>query len=309
MTVTPQEAADHGAAEADYFDVLIVGAGISGIDAAYRITERNPQLSYAILERRARIGGTWDLFRYPGVRSDSSIFTLSFPFEPWTRKEGVADGCTSASTSPPPRTSTASTATSGSTATCARRTGTRPATPGRSPSKTGRGTANASSTALASCSSAAATTTTTRATPRVPGHRGVHRHRGAPQHWPEDLDYTGKKVVVIGSGATAVTLLPSLSDRAAKVTMLQRSPTYLISASKYGKVAAVARKVLPRKPAHLVIRMYSALTEAVFFALSRKAPRLVRWLLRRKAINSLPPATPSTFTSSRATTRGTSGCA
>ena len=84
MTLTPQEA--------DYFDVVIVGAGISGIGAAYRITERNPQLTYTILERREQIGGTWDLFRYPGVRSDSSIFTLSFPFEPWTRKEGVADG-------------------------------------------------------------------------------------------------------------------------------------------------------------------------------------------------------------------------
>lgn len=78
--------------EADYSDVIIVGAGISGIDAAYRIGERNPQLTYTILERRAQIGGTWDLFRYPGVRSDSSIFTLSFPFEPWTRQEGVADG-------------------------------------------------------------------------------------------------------------------------------------------------------------------------------------------------------------------------
>lgn len=92
MTVTPQEAAGDGATEADYFDVIIVGAGISGIDAAYRITERNPQLTYTVLERRAQIGGTWDLFRYPGVRSDSSIFTLSFPFEPWTREEGVADG-------------------------------------------------------------------------------------------------------------------------------------------------------------------------------------------------------------------------
>lgn len=84
MTVTPQQD--------DHFDVIIVGAGISGIDAAYRITERNPGVTYTILERRAQIGGTWDLFRYPGVRSDSSIFTLSFPFEPWTRKEGVADG-------------------------------------------------------------------------------------------------------------------------------------------------------------------------------------------------------------------------
>src|SRR3954447_8981338 len=93
MTVTPRQA-DHAQSrpEGDAVDVLIVGAGISGLGAAYRILERNPWLTYTILERRERIGGTWDLFRYPGVRSDSSIFTLSFPFEPWTREEGVADG-------------------------------------------------------------------------------------------------------------------------------------------------------------------------------------------------------------------------
>ncbi|EUA52345.1 FAD binding domain protein [Mycobacterium xenopi 4042] len=94
MTVTPQQAADSVGApqDAGYFDVVIIGAGISGLGAAYRISERNPGIRYVILERRAQIGGTWDLFRYPGVRSDSSIFTLSFPYEPWTRKEGVADG-------------------------------------------------------------------------------------------------------------------------------------------------------------------------------------------------------------------------
>ena len=90
MSVTPQDAED--------FDVVIIGAGISGLGAAYRITERNPGTSYVILERREQIGGTWDLFRYPGVRSDSSIFTLSFPCEPWTRKKGSPTGCTSAST-------------------------------------------------------------------------------------------------------------------------------------------------------------------------------------------------------------------
>ncbi|HLR99952.1 MAG TPA: NAD(P)-binding protein, partial [Mycolicibacillus parakoreensis] len=92
MTVTPHPAGVQTGGDGDCLDVLIVGAGISGIGAAYRITERNPATRYVILERRARIGGTWDLFRYPGVRSDSSIFTLCFPYEPWTRPEGVADG-------------------------------------------------------------------------------------------------------------------------------------------------------------------------------------------------------------------------
>jgi len=286
MTVTSQEAAERTPAEDGYFDVIIVGAGISGIDAAYRITERNPGLTYTILERRERIGGTWDLFRYPGVRSDSSIFTLSFPFEPWTRKEGVADG------------------------------GHIREYLSRTAHKYGidRHIRFDSHVRSADWDSSTDTWTVTveedgaeqRYRGRfvffgsgyynydagyTPAFPGIEQFAGTvvhPQHWPEDLDYTGKKIVVIGSGATAVTLLPSLSARAEKVTMLQRSPTYLISASRYGKVAAVARTVLPRKPAHLVVRMYSALAEAAFFFLSRKAPGLVRSLLRWKAIWKLP---------------------
>ncbi len=285
MTMTSGEAAGRTPAEG-YFDVVIVGAGISGIDAAYRITERNPGATYTILERRARIGGTWDLFRYPGVRSDSSIFTLSFPFEPWTREEGVADGVHI-------REYLSATA-----------------------HKYGIDRHIQFNSHVLSADWDSATDTwiitaeqdgarkTYRArfvffgsgyynydegyTPEFPGIETFAGTVVHPQHWPEDLDYTGKKVVVIGSGATAVTLLPSLGDRAGKVTMLQRSPTYLISASRYGTVAAVARKLLPRRAAHLVIRLYAALTEAGFFALSRKAPGLVRRLLRRKAINSLP---------------------
>lgn len=278
MTVTPQPD--------NRFDVIIVGAGISGIDAAYRIAERNPGLTYTILERRAQIGGTWDLFRYPGVRSDSSIFTLSFPFEPWTRKEGVADG---------EHIREYLTATA---------------------HKYGIDRHIRFNSHVRSADWDSATDTWTVTVEQDGGEKhyrgrflffgsgyynydegytpdfpGIERFAGTvvhPQHWPEDLDHTGKKVVVIGSGATAVTLIPSLAERAAKVTMLQRSPTYLISASKYGKIAAVARMLLPRNAAHLVIRMYSALTEAVFFFLSRKAPGLVKWLLRRKAISKLP---------------------
>ncbi|MCV7089754.1 flavin-containing monooxygenase [Mycobacterium interjectum] len=278
MTVTPQQD--------DRFDVIIVGAGISGIDAAYRIAERNPGLTYTILERRAQIGGTWDLFRYPGVRSDSSIFTLSFPFEPWTRKEGVADG---------EHIREYLTAT-------ARKYG------------IDRHIRFNSHVRSADWDSSTDTWTVTveqdgtemRYRGRflffgsgyydydegyTPDFPGIERFAGTvvhPQHWPEDLDYAGKRIVVIGSGATAVTLIPSLAQRAEKVTMLQRSPTYLISASKYGKVAAVARMLLPRNAAHLVIRMYSALTEAVFFFFSRKAPGVVKRLLRRVAIKNLP---------------------
>src|SRR6516162_2105775 len=287
MTVTPQRVDEGRPLQRGQCDVIIVGAGISGIDAAYRITERNPGLTYTILERRAQIGGTWDLFRYPGVRSDSSIFTLSFPFEPWTRKENVADG---------DHIREYLTATA---------------------HKYGidRHIQFDSHVRSADWDSSTDTWTVTVEqdganrhyrgrflffasgyynydegyTPEFPG---IERFEGAvvhPQHWPEDLDYTGKKIVVIGSGATAVSLIPSLAERAGKVTMLQRSPTYLISASRYGKVAAVSRKLLPRRPSHLVIRMYSALTEAVFFLLSRKAPNFVKWLLRQVAIKNLPP--------------------
>ena len=170
-------------------DVVIIGAGISGLGAAYRITERNPGTSYVILERREQIGGTWDLFRYPGVRSDSSIFTLCFPLEPWTRKEGVADGehIREYLTATAHKygidqhirfnshVRSADWDSSTDTWTVTRRAGRRPRRP----------------TAAASCSSGPATTTTTRATPPTSpasnefGGTVVH-----PQHWPEDLDYT-----------------------------------------------------------------------------------------------------------------------
>jgi cation diffusion facilitator CzcD-associated flavoprotein CzcO len=278
MTLTP--------GDAGYFDVIIVGAGISGIDAAYRITERNPQLTYTILERRAQIGGTWDLFRYPGVRSDSTIFTLSFPFEPWTRREGVTDGVhireyltatahkygidrhiqfdshvRSADWDSSTDTWTVTVEQDGA-------------------SKLYRGRFVFFASGYYNYDEG-----------YTPDFPGIERFGGAvihPQHWPEDLDYTGKKIVVIGSGATAITLIPSLTDRAEKVTMLQRSPTYILSASKYGTLSAVARKVLPRKASHLVVRMYYALVEAVLWFFSRKTPGLVKWLLRRTAINNLP---------------------
>ncbi len=271
---------------ADYVDVIIIGAGISGIDAAYRIAERNPDLTYTILERRAQIGGTWDLFRYPGVRSDSSIFTLSFPFEPWPRRENVADG-------EHIREYLAATA-----------------------HKYGIDRRIRFNSYVRSADWDSSTDTWTVTVEQdgarkhyrgrflffgsgyydydegyTPDFPGIEQFGGTvihPQHWPEGLDYSGKKIVVIGSGATAVTLIPSLTDRAEKVTMLQRSPTYMMAASKYSKVAAVVRKVLPRSASHLVIRMQNALLEAMIWFLSRKMPGFVKWLARRMAINYLP---------------------
>ena len=267
-------------------DVLIVGAGISGLGAAYRLHERNPHLTYTIVERRAQIGGTWDLFRYPGVRSDSSMFTLSFPWEPWTRKEGVADGehireyLTDTAHkygidrhiefNSYVRSADWDSTTDTWTVTC-EQNGTRRLYRSRFVFF-GSGYYNYDEGY----------------TPDFPGTEHFGGTVIHPQHWPEDLDYSGKKIVVIGSGATAATLIPSLTDRAQKVTMLQRSPTYMVAASKYGKLAAVLRKLLPRKASHLLIRMYTAATETVFVFVSHKVPALVRWALRYRAIKRLP---------------------
>ncbi len=278
MTATP---VDPGC-----FDVVIIGAGFSGLGAAYRITERNPGITYTILERREQIGGTWDLFRYPGVRSDSSIFTLSFPFEPWTRKEGVADGVhihqylvetahkhgidrhirfnhhvRSANWDSQTDTWTVLADHDGAPKAYRARF-----------VFFGSGYYNYDEG-------------------YIPDFPGFEQFAGAvvhPQHWPEDLDYAGKKVVVIGSGATAISLIPSLTKRAAKVTMLQRSPTYMFSTSKYSPFVDVLRKTLPGRVAHLTVRTRNALLEGAIWFLARKTPGFIRWWIRRIAISNLP---------------------
>jgi cation diffusion facilitator CzcD-associated flavoprotein CzcO len=288
MSVTPQAAAETVPVPADAgdFDVIIVGAGISGLGAAYRITERNPGTRYVILERRAQIGGTWDLFRYPGVRSDSSIFTLCFPYEPWTRKEGVADGVHIREY----LTATADKygidqnirfnsyvrsaewdSSSDTWTVTAVQDGTE---------KTYRGRFVFFGSGYYNYDEGY--------TPEFPG---IEQFDGAivhPQHWPEDLDYAGKTVVVVGSGATAMSLIPSLAEKAAKVIMLQRSPTYVFSASKYSPSANILRKVLPRSTAHSIIRQRNALLEGTIWFLARKTPGFVRWWIRRIAISNLP---------------------
>jgi len=273
--------------QAEYSDVLIIGAGISGLGAAYRIHQRNPHLSYTILERRERIGGTWDLFRYPGIRSDSDIFTLSLPFEPWTRPENVADGgdirdyLTDA----------------------ARHHGmdghirfdtrvTRAEWDSTTDTWTLRTVASDGSTRLYRGRFVFfGTGYYDYDRPYRPEIAGVEDFAGEvvhPQFWPESLDHSGKRVVVIGSGATAISLVPALAKTAAHVTMLQRSPTYMMSMARVDPMVAAIRKMLPLKLAHSVVRARNAAFSVLSYAMFRKAPRFGRWLVRNRTIAALP---------------------
>jgi cation diffusion facilitator CzcD-associated flavoprotein CzcO len=277
-------------ADPEYSDVLIIGAGISGIGAAYRIREKNPKLSYTLLERRGRIGGTWDLFRYPGIRSDSDIFTLSYPYEPWTRPEAIADGSdireylvqtarkygidehirfntrvVSADWDSGSDTWTVQTEEDGAL-------------------KAYRGRFLFFGTGYYNYDE-----------PYRPDFPGIEQFEGEvvhPQHWPEKLEYAGKRVVVIGSGATAVSMIPSLIDKAGHVAMLQRSPTYLQSVPRIDGLAAAIRKALPRRPANAVVRAYKILLTMVVYWFCRAAPNLTRRLIRDGAVRDLPEGYP-----------------
>lgn len=211
----------------EHLDVLIVGAGLSGIGAAYRLQTELPGKSYAILEARANSGGTWDLFKYPGIRSDSDMFTLGYPFRPWTDAKAIADGdsilryvrdtarengidkkirynrkvtAASWSSADSTWTVTVTTGDEDETLTC---------------------------NFLYLCSGYYSYEGGY--TPDFPGRESFSGDVVHPQFWPEELDYSDKKVVVIGSGATAVTLVPTMSRDASHVTMLQRSPTYILA--------------------------------------------------------------------------------
>ena len=272
--------------DGDRFDVLIIGAGISGIGAAYRLRERNPRLSYAILERRGCVGGTWDLFRYPGVRSDSDIFTLCFPWEPWTRPEMIADGShiweylhhaarkhhidERIQLNTYVRSADWDWATNTWTVR-AEQNGTE---------KTYRAGFVFFGTGYYDYDS-----------PHRPAFPGIENFAGEvvhPQHWPPSLDHAGMRVVVIGSGATATSLIPSLCQTASHVTMLQRTPSYMISAPQIEPTANALRKVLPLRLAHWIVRWRNALMGSALWLVSRRAPEFTKRRLRRIAESHLP---------------------
>ena len=279
----------NGSGPIEHFDVLIVGAGLSGIGAAAHLQDRLPRKSFAILETREASGGTWDLFRYPGIRSDSDMHTLGYRFRPWTAAKAIADGPSILDY----------------IRDTARERG------------IDRHIRYRHKVERADWSSAAArwtvqvkrleTDETFELTcdflficggyyhyddPYLPDFPGREHFGGTffhAQQWPEDLDYSGKRVVVIGSGATAMTIVPALAEEAAHVTMLQRSPTYVITLPAEDPIANFLRRHLPDKAAYALTRWKNVLLQALTYRLSRRRPEFVKRMIRKGIQRELPP--------------------
>jgi monooxygenase len=257
---------------AEHFDLLIVGAGLSGIGAGVHLKTHCPDRSFVILEGRERLGGTWDLFRYPGIRSDSDMHTLGYNFKPWVASKAIADG-------PSILKYIKETAAEYKLDQSVRYQ--HKVTNAEWSSKEAvwrvevlRGDTNAimhfTCNVLYMCSGYYRFEKG-----HAPAFDGSAQFQGPivhPQHWPEDLDYEGKRVVVIGSGATAITLIPSMTDKAAHVTMLQRSPTYIVSWPEKDIFANILNKVLPSKLAYAITRFKNIFIQQFFYRLARKRP-------------------------------------
>jgi monooxygenase len=271
----------------EHLDVVIVGAGISGISTAWHLQDRCPTKSYAILERRDNIGGTWDLFKYPGIRSDSDMFTLGFRFKPWTSAKAIADGASIWNY--------INEAAAENGIDKHIRTGHRVTSVDWSDADN-RWTINIehagertqiTASFLSVCSGYY--NYDEGYAPEFPGAADFAGQIIHPQHWPEGLDYAGKKIVVIGSGATAITLIPSLvNEGAGHVTMLQRSPTYIGSLPLVDPVAAQANKYLPKNVAHVVNRWKAIAMATGQYQLARKFPKMFKKALKDMATRRLP---------------------
>jgi monooxygenase len=269
-----------------HFDVVIVGAGISGVGAACHLSDAFPGKSYTILEGRAAIGGTWDLFRYPGIRSDSDMYTLGYKFEPWKDKKSIADGDTirhyveevahkhgvDRKIRFGHQVKRASWSSDDARWTLEVERG----------DETLRFTCNFFWVCAGYYSYAEG---------YVPELAGIGDYKGRivyPQFWPEDLDYEDKRVIVIGSGATAMTIVPEMAKKAALVTMLQRSPTYVASVPAVDPVATWLRENLPSGAAYSITRVKNVFLQAAIFQLSRRRPKMMRKFLLGQVKKALP---------------------
>ncbi|MGK8504024.1 flavin-containing monooxygenase [Nocardia asiatica] len=266
----------------EHLDVVIVGAGLSGIGAAYRLQTECPGKTYAVLEARDTLGGTWDLFRYPGIRSDSDMFTLGYPFKPWRDAKSIADGPSIL------RYITETATEHGIDRHIRYRTKVVAA-------DWDSGAARWSLTLEQRDASGSVRTATLTCgflyacagyydyeQPYAPEFPGISSFTGEvvhPQFWPEDFDYRGKRVVVIGSGATAVTLVPAMAQQAQSVTMLQRTPTWISAVPGRDKVADRIRELLPPRLAHRLIRTKNILFGIGFYQYCRRRPEAARKLL------------------------------
>jgi monooxygenase len=272
----------------EHVDVLIVGAGLSGVGAGCHLQEHCPGKTFAILEARDAIGGTWDLFRYPGIRSDSDMFTLGYSFKPWKDAKAIADG--------PSILSYIRDTARDHGLEDRIRFGHRVVRADWSSEDT-RWTvevqrADTGDSVRLTCGFLFTCTGYYRYDEGYsPDFAGTERFGGEivhPQHWPEDLDYTGKRVVVVGSGATAVTLVPAMADRAEHVTMLQRSPSYVLSLPGSDPIANVLRRLLPPKVAYPIVRWKNVTLTTLFYQLSRRRPKLVKAAIRKGVERRLP---------------------
>ena len=272
----------------EHLNVVIVGAGLSGIGAACHLQTQHPGKRYAILEGRSEIGGTWSLFQYPGIRSDSDMYTFGYSFRPWTGAKAISDGSSILAYLHDTakeygvdhhirfqhRVVRASWSSSEARWLIEIEIG------------AGKEITRCTCDFLYICSGYY--DYDNGYTPAFPGQENFRGRIVHPQDWPQDLGYAGKHVVVIGSGATAITLVPALAGEAAHVTMLQRSPSYVTALPARDAVAELLRRVLPPHLAYRIARTKVILVSMFFYQLSRRFPGVVRKLIRRVQQRQLP---------------------
>ena len=269
--------------EEEYVDVVIIGAGLSGIGSAWHLQNKCPNKSYLILESRNTLGGTWDFFRYPGIRSDSDMFTLGYQFKPWKDNRSMADG---------------SSILNYVKETASENDITKYIRYGHKLTSASWSNKKAKWTLTVLCHETGDTTQIQCQfllmcagyyrydQGYTPDFRGKDKFKGMlihPQSWPEELDYRNKKIIVIGSGATAVTLVPELSKKAQHVTMLQRSPSYVLSLPAKDKLASLLNKLLPIKWVYALVRKKNIARQQYLYRLTRTHPEKIKSYILKMA--------------------------